>query len=106
MTKINEIKAKLNSVEKLNLNDDCSTLQSLVLVIAGIDTSKAEEKVIAFVEKKNLWNDLEKYVDERVKISNRVKHSFVSLDDMNAFMANNECGEMWDENGEWCVYAY
>ena len=27
-------------------------------------------------------------------------------DEINEFIRNNECGDMWDENGKWNVYKY
>ncbi len=112
MTKIEEIKAKLNSVEKLNLGTKMAgkAVFNITLVLSGLDTGKTEEKCIAFLDKNKAWGELEKFVDERVKISNRVKHSFNSLDDLNEFMSNNECGEYWYDadvtDSKYYVYSY
>lgn len=112
MTKLEMIKEKINSVEKLNLGSEMSgkAIYSIILVFAGIDTSKTEEKCVAYLDSKNLWDELEKFVDERVKTSNRVKHSFATKDELNDFMENNECGEYWYDadvtDSKYYVYAY
>ena len=87
MTKIEEIKAKLNSVEKLNLNDNnTSTIKDIVFVLSGMDNSISEKECVDYLDSENAWNDL------------------------NEFMANNDCGEYWFDadvsNSKYYVYSY
>lgn len=37
---------------------------------------------------------------------NRTKHTFSTLNELRTFQESNDCGQMWDENGVWCVYCY
>ena len=43
---------------------------------------------------------------QAVKVANRTLHSFDTLDEINKFKSENECGQMWDENDKWNVYKY
>jgi len=66
-----------------------------------------EEVLSELIEKhSSSYDEIFKLIKERVVIENRTLNKFETLEELNDFMEENECGDSWDKDGFWCVYSY
>ena len=102
MTKIEEIRNILTGTEHIIKT---STIEAIITAIST--ESMEDEKIMAFVEKKNIsFDELKTYSENYIKKANRTKHTFSTFDELNAFTANNNCGDSWIDGENYSVYKY
>lgn len=80
-------------------------LKGMIIAIANDQVTESDANAY---EAKGVfkYEDMIESLNKQIKKKNRVKHAFNTMDELNDFMENNDCGDFWDEGEKWCVYAY
>ncbi len=102
MTKIKEIRNILNGTISLDKNN------GVEVMVTNISQVKAtDEQLLDYMTKKNIdFEEMKVYAKNLVKKANRTKHTFSTLDELNNFTAENECGNSWIDGDNYSVYKY
>ncbi len=93
-------------LETVNSISDISGNSDILVAVNNSEMSDSDLKAGLDAMSDNAFDSLVSSATKEYARVNRVKHSFSSLGELDAFEASHNCGDRWFEGEMTCVYAY